>query len=138
MSATHDSDDLHAPRYEHARSKGTVTHEDGYHQPRDGSRHRPGCGCSLDTDKGAYRDVNVTMPDGRTIHYYHQSAVVVRSADGHRLRLDSHGYQTSTTKERITRHLPVGYRVVQRDYEWYVETPDGERIEFEDGMVIEP
>jgi hypothetical protein len=78
------------------------------------------------------------MPDGRTLHYYHQSAVVVESADGDRLRLDSHGYQTATTKERINRHTPAGYRVVQRDYEWHVETLDGERIDFADGMIIEP
>jgi hypothetical protein len=77
-------------------------------------------------------------PDGRTLYYYHQSAVVVESADGERLRLDSHGYQTSTTKERINRHTPGGYHVVQRDYAWYLKTPDGERVEFIDGMVIEP
>jgi hypothetical protein len=138
MSATHDSDDLHAPRYRHARDTGTVETQDGYHQPNGGTRRRRGCGCSLDTDKGAYRDVTVIMPDGRTLYYYHQSAVVVESADGERLRLDSHGYQTSTTKERINRHTPGGYHVVQRDYAWYLKTPDGERVEFIDGMVIEP
>jgi len=70
---------------------------------------------------------------GATVHFYHQSAVVVR--DGRTLRLDSHGYRTSTTKKRINRHLPAGYSVVQRDYDWYLETPDG-REEFRDGMTV--
>jgi len=137
MSATHDSRDLRAPRYSAARTDGTVDKQESYHQPHSGRRRSPNCGCSLDTDEGAYRDVTITLPDGRTAHYYHHSAVVVESADGDRYRLDSHGYRTSTTKQRINRHTPAGYRVVQRSYEWYVETPDGGRMEFTDGMVIE-
>lgn len=135
--------------YDDAREDGECTHRDGWHRPgrfKDGSRfHRPPrCGCELVTEKGAYRD-EAWEVDGATVHYYHQSPVVVE-IDG-RYRLDNCGYQTSTTKERINRYLPSGYRVVQRDYDWYLETWDPsedfrdrerERREFENGMVIEP
>lgn len=134
---------LEAYRFSDATERGEVVHESGYHQPQN-SFHTYRCGCDLTTAKGAYRDVTVEMPDGITAHYYHQSAVVV--TDGDRYRLDSHGYKerrgdsnpSSTTRERINRYLPSRYNVIQRDFEWYVKTPDGECIEFEDGMVIEP
>jgi len=133
------------PGYREARKKGEVTHQDGYHQPGSGHRGRPLCGCSLDTEKGAYRDVTVKMPDGRVAHFYHQSPVVVVQ-DG-RYRLDNHGYTTRSTKERINGHTPSGYKVFQRGYEWYVkvwdpETPfrerDPDEMNFKNGMMLEP
>jgi len=133
-----------APSYSRARDRGEVVDKRGYHQPQNAS-YRQRCGCSLDTDKGAYRDVTVEMPDGRVVHFYHQSPVVVQQAG--RYRLDSHGYRTSTTKERINRHLPRGIKVFQEDYEWYLKrydpsAPYGERDptieEFTDGMEINP
>lgn len=124
-----------APRFEKAKEKGEVLRKAGYHQPGI-ERHTRSCGCSLTTEKGAYRDVSVEMPDGTVAHYYHQSPVVVVSEDGRRARVDSCGWKTSTTKERITSHLPPGWRVRQEDFEWYVITPDGEVLDFEDGMVL--
>ena len=147
MSTTTDTVDPEPERYSTARDRGDVVDQSGYHQPDD--TRTPGgysCGCSLDTDKGAYRDVSVRMPDGREIHYYHQTAVVVEAPDG-RLRLSSGGYRTSTTKERINRYLPSGYSVRQEDFEWYLVSWDPEadfsdrersREPFTDGMIVEP
>jgi hypothetical protein len=131
---------LRKVRYDDATENGERVSRGGWHKPgrfREPSPfHRPPrCGCELVTDKGAYRDETVDV-DGLTVHFYHQSPVVV--TDGTRYRLDSCGYRTSTTKERINRYLPGGYRLFQRDYEWYVNTPDGETIDFEDGMIITP
>lgn len=137
--------ELPRPAYQSARERGTVTEQDGYHQPGGGVQsHTAHCGCTLDTGKGAYRDVTVEV-DGVTVHYYHQSPIVVE-ADGTYL-LDSHGYRTSTTKERLNRYLPRGYKVIQRDHVWYVESWDPDapyserepaREEFQDGMTIRP
>ena len=129
--------------FDEATEAGEITNRDGYHQPRSGGRNAPRCGCSLTTDKGAYRDVTVEWGDV-TIHFYHQSAVVV--TDGRHYRLDSHGYKTATTKERINRYLPSGFKLVQRDYEWYLkcwdpaadyDDRDPTLQEFHDGMLIE-
>lgn len=126
------------PSFHMAVDSGTVVERDGYHQPDSrGPFRRPrSCGCDLTTDKGAYRDVGVDLSDGRLVHFYHQSPVVVEYPDG-RLRLSSCGHRTSTTKERINRHLPRGYFVRQEDFEWYLEGPGG-RVEFFDGMTVEP
>jgi hypothetical protein len=65
------------------------------------------------------------------------------------ITLNSGGYRTVTTKDRMNRFLPLGYRVVQRNYNWILqvlETPDGHLIDetrwcdqelFYDGMQIE-
>lgn len=128
---------IEAPDFDTALDEGEAIDQDSYHQP---SRYRPrdrtpDCGCRLTTEKGAYRDVVVEMPDGRTVYFYHQSPVVVEIGD--RYRLDSCGYRTRTTKERINRRLPYGYRVKQRDHEWLLDTPDGV-YDFTDGMTIGP
>lgn len=112
--------------FKEAVREGTVTHKDGHHKPGN-SR----CGCTRTTPKGAYRDVTVRMPDGRLVHFYHQSPIAVEW--GGRVRLSSCGYQTSTTKERLNRYSPN--RVVQRDFVWYVQN-DGDLVEFRDGMVL--
>lgn len=128
-----------APEYGDATDRGEITERDGWHKPprTTGYRdRRPSCGCALETDKGAYRDVSVKMPDGTVVHFYHQSPVVARR--GTTYRLSSCGYRTATTKERINRHLPAGYRVYQQDFQWYLSTPgDGDDMEFRDGMMIE-
>lgn len=127
-------------RFKTATEQGEVINKDGYHQPGNrGPFMRPrGCGCTLTTDKGAYRDVSVSMPDGRKIHYYHQSPVVVEDTVSGVYRLSSCGYRTATTKERINRYIPSGYFVRQEDFEWYLEKPDGSREPFHDGMILHP
>lgn len=137
-------DTLTTERFSTATDTGEVTDRSGYHKrkdlpaPRDRSPGWIDCRCDATTPKGAYRDVTVAMPDGRTIHYYHQSPVVVEKdgAVNTYYRLDSCGYKTDTTKGRINEHIPHGWKVRQIDFEWYVETPDDDRIEFDDGMVI--
>lgn len=63
------------------------------------------------------------------------------------IRLNSGGYHTKTTKDRINRYLPRGYRITQEDFEWFVgytdfskdfEDRETERLgEFEDGLELE-
>jgi hypothetical protein len=138
---------MQAPKFKDAVENGSVVNKSGYHQPgkpRGMRRNAPHCGCEKTTEKGAYRDVTVEMPDWRTVHFYHQSPVVVNA--GPMYLLDSHGHKANrrysengspTTKDRIRGHLPSGFNVVQRDFKWFVKTPDGDRLEFEDGMVID-
>jgi hypothetical protein len=126
------ADSLPVPSFGTATDEGTVQERSGYHQPGNNGPAVKGCTCARTTDKGAYRDVKVRY-DGALVHFYHQSPVVV--TEGRTRRLDSHGYRTQTTKDRINRYLPDGYEVYQEDYEWYLETPSGER-EFTDGMTV--
>lgn len=123
--------------FTNAVENGEIVNKEGYHQPNKGGRLSPNCGCRLTTEKGAYRDVTVRLPDGRLKHFYHQSDIVTENEDGN-LVLDSHGYRTSTTKQRINRYIPNGFRLYQEDFDWYVELPNGSVVEFKDGMIVDP
>lgn len=118
------------PNFKTARQQGEVINKDGYHQPDKWSYRRQHCGCENTTKKGSYRDVSVEI-NGMVVHYYHQTPVVAEK-DG-KYWLNSGGYRTSTTKERINRYCP--FRVFQ-DFEWYVKY-NNETLEFKDGMVLE-
>lgn len=49
--------------------------------------------------------------------------------------LDSAGWKTSTTKDRLNRYTPNSVSIHQRDGVWYVKV-NGKEQEFRDGMVI--
>lgn len=104
---------------------------------RKSGRHgsRSGCDCDFDAELGGYRNVEV-LYEGNHYVFYHSTAVVIDLAeDGYRLA--NGGWKTSTTKERINEHLPSGYKLVQRDCDWYVETNES-RTQFRSGMTIVP
>jgi len=60
------------------------------------------------------------------------------------MRLDSCGFQTSTTKERFNSLMPSGFYISQKDRVWYLQGPRsvgsaaaaGTSVIFQDGMVI--
>lgn len=119
--------------FEHNVRNGDVEHKSGYHQPDSYPHYQPSCGCTKTTPKGAYRDVTVVVED-RLIHYYHQTPVVVNH-DGV-YSLQNGGWETRTTRERMSGYLPSGYSVIQRDHDWYVTLPNGGQCEYRDGMAI--
>lgn len=91
------------------------------------------CDCDLVTEKGAYRDEAYRIDDW-TVYYYHQHAIA--AIIGCRVVLDSCGYRTVTTKERMNCYInPLGYRVYSKDWVWYVDT-GGNTVKFHDGMVL--
>lgn len=67
---------------------------------------------------------------------YHSTDVVTAYPNGS-VKLDSGGWITSTTKERINRYLPIG-QLYQKKFGWFIAMPDGEQVEFRDGMTITP
>lgn len=124
-------------RYQQAVEKGEVVSESNYHQPnaRGFRGHARGCGCTLTTEKGAYRDTVVEIDD-KTLHFYHQNHIATKHSDGS-VTVWNRGYETSTTKERLNRIIPSGYYIRQEDFVWYVEPPEGDRYEFEGGTTLE-
>ena len=64
----------------------------------------------------------------------HSTIVVEMHRDG-TFVLDSGGWRTTTTKDRINRFTPPSVRVWQHDHEWVVADRYGER-EFVDGMTV--
>lgn len=51
------------------------------------------------------------------------------------IQLNTDGFTTNHTKNCMNDNLPDGYSVYQKDFKWYVNTPEGIR-DFEDNMII--
>lgn len=75
----------------------------------------------------------VELPDGYAIRLHNTNVLTFQ---GDNVILNSGGYQTHTTKERINRYLP-GYELTQKNWTWYViESDTKNKIPFQDGMVL--
>jgi len=67
----------------------------------------------------------------------HSTYIVRFRADG-TTRLDSGGWLTVTTKERMNRYLPAGFRIAATRRVWFLYFL-GERVgEYTDGLVVGP
>jgi len=95
-----------------------------------------GCDCEFEEPIDKYRD-KIVEYNGRKYIIYHTTPVLVDDTLWSTIILDSGGWKTKSTKERINRHLPDGFKLYQEDNEWYLERKgDREDVEFHDGMKI--
>ena len=79
-----------------------------------------------------------TAPDGATVTRLHQTDIV-RALPGGRFQLDSKGWRTVTTKDRMaTVIVAAGYRMWSNKGSWYVGTgqPDVPAVPYYDGMIL--
>lgn len=80
-----------------------------------------------------------TWPQSCIQLWYHWTPVVTAYPETGAVELYTNGYQTLTTKERINRYLNVvRWQVVQRNYDWYVVSPEGKVYDFYSGMRVYP
>lgn len=91
----------------------------GHHKPNS-QGYGANCGCEKSTRGGyAYRDkvaesTNTKATEWDRIRFYHQAPVVKKNAE--KIRVNTHGHGLNpTTRERINKELPHGYRLRQRD-----------------------
>lgn len=54
---------------------------------------------------------------------------------GNDIMLNTSGWKTNHTKNCMNDLLPNGYRVFQKNFEWFVETPK-KVLDFQDGIVL--
>lgn len=78
-------------------------------------------------------------PDGDPFYFavrLHSTDVVTFHRDG-RIVLNSGGWQTVTTKERMNRYLPAPYGVFQKKHVWYVwNRQTGTKTKYFDGITL--
>lgn len=55
--------------------------------------------------------------------WYYQTPVVTWYRD--KIILNTGGWYTATTKSRMNTFLPTGYRVYQKHFYWWINTPTG-------------
>lgn len=68
------------------------------------------------------------------LHHTYVVTYVAGTAD---IVLNSGGWRSVTTKDRINTFLPLRFRVSQRAYVWYVsDRYTGSETEYEDGVIL--
>jgi len=75
-----------------------------------------------------------TAPDGAIVTRLHNTDIV-RALPGGRYQLNSGGWRTSTTKDRMGAALP-GYRLYANKGSWYVAAGELGTIPYYDGMIL--
>lgn len=84
--------------------------------------------------------VEYRLIDGlETFVRYHDTDVVY--FDSLWITLNTGGFKTATTKRRMNQsamRFGLGFNVYQRDYRWYVDTPQGHTAEFTGERVTFP
>lgn len=119
-----------------------ITERKGHHTPNGQRRHHARCGCSPSTSSGyAYRDIVVKSDsenaDWDKIRFYHQSPVV-KIKYGVEWVINTHGHgRNPTTRERINKDMPQGFRITQTDYEVKLVLPNGDEIEIPEKFKID-
>lgn len=82
-------------------------------------------------EKIAGNTYKIATQDGYKVQYY--DTVIVEKA-GDKTILNSGGFYTKTTKERINSEIYPSY-ISQKNYEWFINKK-GEKIPFFDGITI--
>jgi len=88
----------------------------------------------------ALNTVQIDFEDGGYIIRFHQTNIVNKKPNGN-IVLNTDGWRTLTTKERINWFLPHGIHLYQENFKWflYIETDNGNKIQpFYDGIEITP
>ena len=80
------------------------------------------------------RNTFARVENGETIIRLHGTDIVTKHADGS-VTLDSGGWKTVTTKDRMNDHLPGAARLWQERGQWYVAS-EGKRVPFYDGIRV--
>jgi len=60
-----------------------------------------------------------------TVYRLHNTDIVTVDIGNGKVFLNSGGYRTATTKDRINRYTPQGFNVYQKNHVWYVKTLKG-------------
>jgi hypothetical protein len=76
----------------------------------------------------------VTYKDKSYAYRLHFTDVVTYTPN--RIILNSGGYKTSTTKERMNSHFTIG-NIFQKHFQWYVQMKDGNTYPYYDGITFD-
>lgn len=79
--------------------------------------------------------LSYSYPNGDKAWSLHGTEVIRISKNGQTVTLNSGGWKTSTTKDRINSFLPSGVSLYQNKGQWFV-SHNGETVSFFDGMKI--
>lgn len=70
-------------------------------------------------------------PDGSVGVRFHSTRIITFHPEG-TFTVNTGGWRSVTTKQRLNALLPAGFRIYSKAYAWRITTPEGE-FAFEDG-----
>lgn len=76
----------------------------------------------------------IEYKDGSKAYRLHKTDVVIFKGDSFYLNTD--GWKTVTTKDRINKYMPQGYYIQQKNYQWWLVMPDGSKLPYNDNIRI--
>ena len=87
-----------------------------------------------------FRGVETTITSNAQegISFIYRGTTVVK-VKGAWITLNSNGWRTATTKTRMNQasnQFDLGYSVWQKNYEWFVSLPNGDTVEYTDGLTF--
>lgn len=85
--------------------------------------------------KLAHNTYRVSFDDGSVGVVFHRTLIIQTGRWDGTYILNSGGYRTSTTKQRLNALTPAEVQIYQRNFDWFVSTRGGD-IPFSDGMHI--
>lgn len=70
--------------------------------------------------------------------YLFDNLIAVKFRNENKIMVSNCGYETATTKERLNGILfPIGYKIFQKMFTWYIEDPKGNIEEFRTNKIID-
>lgn len=89
---------------------------------------------SFESKRIANNTLEIIYPDGRRAIRLHDTDIL--SFKDNKIVLNSGGWQTMTTKNRLNKYLPSNISVISKKSVWYVQRDDN-IIPFADGLTIQ-
>ena len=92
----------------------------------------------MNSDTIGSHKTSVINDDNQLLVAYH-STIVVKVVNNQYVILKSGGWLTNTTKRRMNQasnEYRLNYRVFQKGWSWFVETPEGV-VDYYEGMIID-
>jgi len=97
-------------------------------------------GVNLDNVKSSKIIANNTLmihyKNGITTYRLHNTDIIKVNTCNGNITLNSGGWLTHTTKDRLNRFTPCNIQVYQKNYQWYIKTPQG-YFDFFDGITFD-
>ena len=70
---------------------------------------------------------------------HHNTTIIYHDYETNVIHLNNGGWYSKTTKERINSYIKdFGYKLYQKNYQWFIEYPHGEKVEYFNHMTLEP
>ena len=84
-----------------------------------------------------YKTTWVDKGDSGTVVYIHTDIVSWKNG---KITLNSDGWETVTTKRKMNQasnQFALGFGVFQKDFKWFVDLPNGQTVDYYDGITFD-